>query len=125
MSRAESTLKQLRTVTIAEASERLNVSPDMIRKWCVQGKVRYFQDVVRKHNSTKGGAYHIVEGDLVIYVQQLLQGQQPPDVRKGFTTANAVRAAESDEHEALTRGDISDLLPAPSERRFSIAGRRG
>jgi len=119
------TLKQLRTITIPEAAERLNVSYDLIRSWCIQGKVRYFQDTIRKTNSTKGGTYHIVEADLLRYVQTILKGQEPGDeAETSSPTVVAGSVAGVTSSGPISRADISDLLPPPSERRFATAGRR-
>lgn len=110
------TLKQLRTVTIAEAKEKLNVSPDWLRRACVAGKVRYFQDPA-KPGSRKGGTYHIVESDLVRLVESLLRGTAPAEDHA--EQSGALSSSDGLGRPFPSRSDISDLMPPPSERRFS------
>lgn len=127
-------LQELRTVTIAEAAEALNVSADVVRKWCLEGNVRYFQQSGR---GRKGGTYHVVESDLLRHVQQLLRGQEPssdhPERPQVTSTMNdrltslqqslreLERVAES---QPSSSADISDLMPPPHERVFTNSRRR-
>lgn len=105
-------LKQLRTVTIAEAAERLNVSDDQIRRWCAAGKVRYFRD------EGKRATFHVIESDLIAHVQSVLRGSEPQQPEGIAGRAKLECAAVS----LRRRGaDISDLLPPASERRFASA----
>lgn len=116
-------LRELRTVTISQASERLNLSIELLRRWCLAGKVRYFQ-------SGRCGTYHIVERDLLTHVKTILKGNEPADDdaieetplarrrRMGVLVAPASEALDA--QDAAECGvDIEALLPPPRERVFS------
>lgn len=114
------TLRQLRTITIADASAQLkSVSPDMLRRWCIAGRVRYFQEGPH-------GTYHIVESDLVQFIAQQLKGGVPLGDDEGDaeaadapTPARNERTPRAEQAATFNRRDISDLLPPPAERVFS------
>jgi excisionase family DNA binding protein len=111
-------LKQLRTLTISEASERLNLARDVLRRWCIEGKVRHFQ-------AGRKCTYHIVEADLVRHIEQIAQGGHLATDDTGDSSAAhpSVGSAVATGSATLARprADISDLMPPIGERRFARA----
>ena len=70
-------MSEQRLLTVREVAERLRSSPETVRRWLRQGKLRGFRP-----GGTKLG-YRVPESELQRFLSQWSSGRNPPDSADG------------------------------------------
>jgi excisionase family DNA binding protein len=71
-------MNEQRLLTVREVAERLRSSPETVRRWLRQGRLRGFRP-----GGTKLG-YRVPESELQRFLRVVGEGRTPPDSNGGF-----------------------------------------